>query len=256
MNTTEVASLIKEVFEAYCKSFDDSLNRMIIWPWTDEKTVIHESNQVHRFLDAYQKTGKNIVTWMELPVYYTGGYLKPQLAHIDAFIVDDDRKLIFFIEAKRFSKPDQVISLREDIDRLFSLAHEIYVGDGSFKGINLFEYDAYMIPLADVWDYRSKWCKEFADNWEWESYHLKSIYTYKLATMINSLSVPGEQEEGQYHLLAALLPVFDSEEYKKEVEIESHEISPASSPSILVWSDDVGFEALLASVNKRKKPRK
>ena len=100
MNTTEVASLIKEVFEAYCKSFDDSLNRMKIWPWTDEKTVIHESNQVHRFLDAYQKTGKNIVTWMELPVYYKGGYLKPQLAHIDAFIVDDNRKLIFFIEAK------------------------------------------------------------------------------------------------------------------------------------------------------------
>ena len=58
----EVAKLIREVFDAYCKSFDDSLNRLKIWPWTDKKTVIHESNQIHRFLDAYQKTGSNIVT--------------------------------------------------------------------------------------------------------------------------------------------------------------------------------------------------
>lgn len=40
-----------------------------------------------------------------------------------------------------------------------------------------------MIPLADVWDYRSKWCKEFADNWERESYDLEGIYSYRLATM-------------------------------------------------------------------------
>ena len=39
------------------------------------------------------------------------------------------------------------------------------------------------------------------------------------------------------------------EEYKKEVELESHKPSRASDPSILVWSDDAGFEALLASVN-------
>ena len=75
----------------------------------------------------------------------------------------------------------------------------------------------------------------------------------RLATMKKSLTVPGEQEEGQYHLLAALLPVFDSEEYNKEVEIQSHESGPASSPSILVWADDVRFEALLASVNKKGK---
>lgn len=53
-----------------------------------------------------------------------------------------------------------------------------------------------MIPLADVWDYRGKWCKEFADNWERESYDLEGIYSYRLATMKKSLTVPGEQEEG------------------------------------------------------------
>lgn len=40
----EVTKLIREVFDAYCKSFDDSLNRLKIWPWTDKKTVIYESN--------------------------------------------------------------------------------------------------------------------------------------------------------------------------------------------------------------------
>ena len=69
--------------------------------------------------------------------------------------------------------------------------------------------------------------------------------------MKKSLTVPREQEKGQYHLLAALLPVFDSEEYNKEVERTRHKSGPASSPSILVWSDDVRFEALLASVNKK-----
>lgn len=186
----EVAKLIREVFDAYCKSFDDSLNRLKIWPWTDKKTVIHESNQIHRFLDAYQKTGSNIVTWMELPVYQKNGALEPKVTHIDAFIVDDDRKLIFFIEAKRFSRPSQVESLKKDIYRLFKLSHEIYVGNGNFRGINLFDYDAYMIPLADVWDYRSKWCKEFADNWERESYDLEGIYTYRLATMKKAWQSP------------------------------------------------------------------
>lgn len=184
------------------------INRLKIWSWTDKKTVIHESNQIHRFLDAYQKTGSNIVAWMELPAYQKNCSLESKVTHIDAFIVDDDRKLIFFIEAKRFSRPSQVESLRKDIYRLSELSHEIYAGNGNFRGINLFEYDAYMIPLADVWDYRSKWCKEFADNWERESYQLENIYTYRLATMKKSLAGPGVQEDGQYHLLAALLPVF------------------------------------------------
>lgn len=96
----EVAKLIREVFDAYCKSFDDSLNRLKIWPWTDKKTVIHESNQIHRFLDAYQKTGSNIVTWMELPVYQKNWSLEPKVTHIDAFIVDDDRKLIFSLKQR------------------------------------------------------------------------------------------------------------------------------------------------------------
>lgn len=47
-----------------------------------------------------------------------------------------------------------------------------------------------MIPLADVWDYRSKWCKEFADNWERESYDLEGIYSYRMATMKKAWQAP------------------------------------------------------------------
>lgn len=252
MNTKEVASFINEVFNAYTASFEDSLNRLRIWPWTDEKTVIHESNQVHRFLDAYQKTGDNIVTWTELPVYYKGGHEKPQLAHIDAFIIDQDRKLIFFIEAKRFSKKDQLDSLKADINRLYDIAKEIYVGKGDFKGLNLFEYDAYMIALADVWDYRSTWCKEFAANWKREASWIAGIYGYTLSAMINSINFPGVKKEGQYHLLAALMPVFDAEGYAMAVEEERHKLRPRSNPSILTYADEVPFEDLLAMVNKEK----
>lgn len=251
----KVAEHIKKVFTAYAESFDWSLNQLGIHPWTDEKTVIHEFNLVHRFLDAYQKTGENIDTWMELPVYYEGGKKGEPLAHIDAFIVDKDRKLIFFIEAKRLSKKSQLASLKDDIERIFSISHDIYVGDGNFKGINLFEYDAYMIPLADIWEYRSKWCKDLAKHWTEKAREIESIYTYTLTTMVRSIDITGEEKEETYHLVGALYPVFDSEEYKKEVEIERHERSRASSKSILVWADEVGFECLLASVNKGKKKR-
>ena len=252
-NKEEVAKHIQKVFKEYAESFDRSLNTLGIHPWTDKKIVIHEFNLVHRFLDAYQKTGENIDTWMELPVYYEGGKKGEPLAHIDAFIVDQDRKLIFFIEAKRLSKNSQLASLKKDIERVFSISHNIYVGDGSFKGINLFECDAYMIPLADIWEYRSDWCKDLAKHWAEKARDIESIYTYTLTTMVRSIDIPDEGKEETYHLVGALYPVFDSEKYKKEVEIERHERSRAADKSILVWADEVGFESLLAAVNKRKK---
>ena len=247
LNKEEVVTLIQKVFKDYCDSFDKSLNELKIWPWTRAKTVIHESNQVHRFLDAYQKTGDDIVTWTELPVYYKDN---KQLAHIDAFIIDKKRKLIFFIEAKRLSRKDQVTSLQSDVHRLFDIAHEIYVGDKRFKGLNLFEYDAYMIPLADVWDYRGKWCEEYASNWSKEVYDIESIYTYTLITLFKTLDIPEEQEKGKYHLLGALMPVFDSEKYKQELALKRKSQGEAADASILVYADDMPFECLLASVNK------
>ena len=219
-NEKRVIRLIQKVFRAYSKSFDNSLNRLKVWPWTEEKTVIHESNQVHRFLDAYQKTGRGIVTWMELPVYLNGGESKNEKpAHIDAFILDHNRKLLFFIEAKRFSKPDQAEDLQSDVGRLFNdVAKRIYAVDKDQISQHITErinrdYDAYMIALADIWDYRGRWCEEYASKWEeW----VNSNYGNTIIPLVESINnpKPKEDEEGLYHLLCALMPVYDADKKK------------------------------------------
>lgn len=242
-NKKNVAKLIDKVFNEYCDSFNRSLNCLKVWPWTDDKTVIHESNQVHRFLDAYQKTGKNIITWMELPVYQD----QKSLAHIDAFIVDNDNKLIFFIEAKRFSKPAQVESLQADVNRLFKIAHKIYLDKNRFKGLSLLEYDSYMISLADIWDYRGKSCETYASRWKASEEEGRSIAGQAL-TMMRTLDIPDEQEKGKYHLLGALMPVFDSKKYQKEIKVKG--LHEAVEASIYTYANNYPFEILLEPVNK------
>lgn len=241
-NKQNVTTLISEVFAKYCLSFDNSLNLLKIWPWTNDKTVIHESNQVHRFLDAYQKTGKGIVSWMELPLYYKNRQDKRQLAHIDAFIVDNDRKLVFFIEAKRFSKSDQVKSLQADVERLFEIVREVYTEDTMFKGINLYKYDAYMVALADIWDYRSKWCETYASKWRSAANGHEGFNGFPISIFFKTLDIPGRQEKGMYHLLGALMPVFDSERYKKELVLKGNNKSQAAEASIAVYPNGVPFE--------------
>ena len=243
-NKQDVISLISEVFAEYCQSFDNDLNHLKVWPWTEDKTVIHEANQVHRFLNVYQKTGKDIVCWMELPVYYNKHQGKRQLAHIDAFIVDNDRKLIFFIEAKRFSQPAQVLSLQTDVKRLFGIARELYTEDKGFKGLNLYEYDSFMIPLADIWDYRGKWCQSYASKWSSIVHKTEDLYRYHITAFIKPLDIPDNQEKGMYHLLGALMPVFDAKRYK--VELEGSNKKMAAEASIHVYPDNIPFEFVLA----------
>lgn len=219
MKYEEVINLIDSVFNEYSESFKKSLNELQVWPWTEEKIVIHESNQVHRFLDAYQKTGDKIVTWMELPVYLNGGASKNEKpAHIDAFILDHNRKLILFIEAKRFSKPDQAEDLQSDVKRLFNeVAKQIYAIDKGLIGkyitesFNL-EYDAYMIALADIWDYRGVWCEKYASRWKgWVENNCDTTIT-PLIKSINK--IPNVKANSQYHLLGALMPVFNADKKK------------------------------------------
>ena len=218
MKHEEVINLIDSVFNEYSESFKKSLNELQVWPWTEEKIVIHESNQVHRFLDAYQKTGDKIVTWMELPVYLNGGASKNEKpAHIDAFILDHNRKLIFFLEAKRFSKPKQAESLQSDVERLFNeIAKLIYAKDDNHISEYITEcidrkYDAYMIALADIWDYRGTWCEEYATRWEgW----VNCKYGNTITPLFESINIPMMQEKGVYHLLGALMPVFDADKKK------------------------------------------
>ena len=234
----QTEQLIGDVFAIYCQSYKETLASGFT-PWTSRRTI-HESNQVHRFLDAYQKSGKNIVTWIELPIP-----MGKDTAHIDGFIIDEDRKCIYFIEAKRFSRPSQFDSLKEDVYRMYKIAHDIYVNDQHFKGLDLLEYDSFLITLADVWENKSRWTKELIEKWRDYPYDLNCIYSVTIATEIQNVYE-------DYDLIYALMPIFDAAEYKKEVEIEKHDFSPASKPDILVYADEVGFEPLLAAVNKKK----
>ena len=242
----EIKDFIHGVFASYCASYrDDAVGNRIL-PWTKDRRTIHESNQVHRFLDAYRKTGENIVTWMELPVPMDAPGGEKETAHIDGFIADFDRKAVFFIEAKRFSRPSQMKSLKEDVDRIYEIAQDIYVNDQHFKGVDLLEYDSYLITLADIWEGKNEWTKNVVENWRHESMALDSIYGVTLASEIQNIFE-------DYDLLYCLMPIFNAEEYKEEVEHERHEFSPAAPASILTWSDEISFEALLAAVNKKRK---
>ena len=236
---------IAQVFDAYCQAYDKALNAQGFQPWLDKRKSIHESNQVHTFLETYKAIGKNIITWMELPVSYKGGYLKPQLAHIDGFIADYDRKRIIFIEAKRFSRETQFKSLNDDIRRLYDIREEIYVGDSLFKGINLFDYDAYVLFLADIWEHRNAWAKDLAVNWNDSLKDLNCNPEYVMKKDIRQI-IPG------YHLTYTLAPFFRAEEYRKELAVTPKK-KRKIDPSLLVWSDEVGFECLLAEVNQSGK---
>lgn len=202
---------IAQIFDAYCRAYDKTFNTQGFQPWTDDRKTIHESNQVRTFLETYKTSGENIITWMELPVPYMGGHLKPQLAHIDGFIVDYDRKRIIFVEAKRFSRPTQIDSLNEDICRLYTIRKEIYVGDGKFKGINLFDFDAYILLLADIWEDRSAWAKDLAVNWRERANDLNCGPGYVLKKDIREVAPC-------YHLTYTLAPYFNAGRHRQKLE--------------------------------------
>ena len=159
---------IAQVFDAYCQAYDKALNAQGFQPWLDKRKSIHESNQVHTFLETYKATGKNIITWMELPV--------------------------------------------SDIRRLYDIREEIYVGDSLFKGINLFDYDAYALFLADIWEHRSAWAKDMAVNWNDSLKDLNCNPEYVMKKDIRQI-IPG------YHLTYTLAPFFRAEEYRKELAV-------------------------------------
>ncbi len=234
--------LVHEVFRSYCDSYREALNTLGFEPWTISRKTIHESNQVRRFLNAYEGTGKNIITWMELPVPFEGGKMKAETAHIDGFIADRDRRLIFFIEAKRFSRESQVRSLKKDMKRIFNISQKIYVGDGRFKGLDLFKFDAYALALADIWSDKNVWTNAIATEWKDTCSELESIYSIIEASEICEVFP-------SYHLTYTCMPVFCAEDYKEAVLKAKKSGGPKPDPSILVWADDMKFENLLAAVN-------
>lgn len=164
-------------------------------------------------------------------------------------LADLERRRLLFVVSSELNTPEQYKALRKAVDEYYDYAHKIYVGDGMYKGINLFDYNSYVLLVAEVDTKDNPWGQHLIEKWYHEQMGLVSIYGYALRDGVR------EAGNGKYYVYI-LMPVFDAEEYRKEVEQESHECRPAADPSILVWSDDVPFESLLAAVNKRSSKRR
>ena len=164
-------------------------------------------------------------------------------------LADLERRRLLFVVSSELNTPEQYKALRKAVDEYYYYAHKIYVGDGMYKGINLFDYNSYVLLVAEVDTKDNPWGQHLIEKWRIEQMGLVSIYGYALRDGVR------EAGNGKYYVYI-LMPVFDAEEYRKEVELESHEFSPAADPSILVWSDDTPFECLLAAVNKRSSKRR
>lgn len=150
----DVVQKIGVTFSQYCSNYENALTKFGFQPWCRKNRSMHESNQVSLFLEAYKYSSNdpsNILTWHELPIPAFLGDLKQEIQHIDGFIIDNNLKSIFFIEAKRISHQRRIGELSRDDDRMFDIRKEIYHGNGDFRGLNLFVYDAFVISLADIW---------------------------------------------------------------------------------------------------------
>lgn len=235
-------------------------------PWCRSNKSIHESNQVSKFMEAYKQTScnsENVITWSELPISACLGRIRPLTQHIDGFIIDNDTKTLFFIEAKRLSREERIIQLKEDIDRMFSIRKEIYYGSGTFKGINLFDYNAYVIGLADVWVNGESWKQSVVSDWSsWCGNHVGNIYESPLQSEASNII-------DNYFLGYSVFPLFDSKKYNGYIEqlndpnSERHKAhiaakqefkgagkhKPGEDVSILAWADEIEFESLLSTLN-------
>lgn len=104
-----------------------------------------ERNQTFNFSHNYIKNSYDAVIWQELPVK-----CKVKEGHIDTLIIDNELKIILFVEAKRISRSQisrKFSSIKDDINRLCA---DDFISSLP-KGILINEYQHYILYLADVW---------------------------------------------------------------------------------------------------------
>lgn len=171
MEKKDIKDLIKEVFSEYCKRFSDLLGSNLGFkPWDNawkdnNRRSIHESNQVSKFLEVYREkapVSSKVITWMELPVK-----IDDKTNHIDGFIADTERKNIFFIEAKRYSRKGNLDSLGKDVNRSKEIIKTKTSNNiKTFKGLNICDYNIYVLCLVDIWEEKSSWTKDIVARWD------------------------------------------------------------------------------------------
>ena len=246
----ETKKLITDVFRKYCATYKSDLDDFCHW---DMGGYVEDNALVGRFMATYKDCSLNPqnVTLLE-NVNVKLRYGCSEDSAIEGLIIDHDTKTLYFVEAKRIKNEPTVWD--DETYQLFKIREEIYVGKGDFCGINLFEYDAYAVFLADMRRNYNEWTRKIAaKDWNSDEEYCKG-YDFKTLCGLNIDSGLVEIVD-DYCLTYSLMPFFDSQEYAEEVERKLQSLYRRDKPDwshpqeILVYADDGGFEGLLAIVN-------
>ena len=145
---------------------------------------------------------------------------------------------------------------------MFNIRKEIYHGNGDFRGLNLFVYDAFVISLADIWASEKQWGRKIVDNWDDECERMFG----------GEIPLKNDVKEiiADYFVGYSLVSLFNAEKYSKrlaELNVPDNSMNnnaarkekqffhkhgnhhTGEGSGILAWSDGLKFERLLADLN-------
>lgn len=143
MRITE--ELIKKIHETFIGTRETYINTFKYYYPSHGGNGFTERNQTFNFSHNYLKNGYNAVVWQELPVKYN-----KKKGHLDMLIIDNELKVVLFLEAKRISKnqiSSNFTSVKKDMSRL--CAHDLI--ESIPRGKLIEDYQHYILYLADTW---------------------------------------------------------------------------------------------------------
>ena len=135
--------MLEQVFDNYKKIYQNILDSF--YPSLGS-TGFQERNLTVNFSKAYERTYVNdeVSSWFELQ------FGEKKNNHFDSIIINRSKKIIYIVEAKRYSTPDaKKNSSINDITRIEEYVKNDFNVDPRFK--NYKNYKIYGIILGDVW---------------------------------------------------------------------------------------------------------
>lgn len=238
---------IADAFRRCCENRKSYYGNSDNW---DYDGYAEESALVTYFMTAYKDCSinpQNVTLLQNVNVKFR--YACSKASVIEGVIIDNNTMTLYFVEAKRIKDEPKVCD--DATDELFKIREEIYVGKGEFCGINLFDYDAYAVFLADMRRDYNEWTRKIADK-DWNSddeynkgYDFNTLYGLNIDSGLVEIV-------DDYCLTYSLMWFFDKNDYKKQLDkqLRSVHVQDWDHPqAILVYADEGGFEGLLAVVN-------
>ena len=156
MNTDNTNSLVREIFDNMCNSYQSIFGDSGFFPTNDKDnnrvTGFTERNLTFNFCHSYLELNKKGVVWQEMPIYGQSHQ------HIDSVIVHSD--VLLLIEAKRLHSPYHFEELTSEETTLTTRKHnnnpygDLHRLQTHYKDIPIYENQksktCYAILLADL----------------------------------------------------------------------------------------------------------